>query len=85
MITLRSIAHVGACVAALASPLFTQGAVGGYVTRADRTTPIEGAPTDSIGRFRIIGIPAGLHTLEARAPGPTVVRGTVGMRDGSRY
>ena len=94
MITLRSIVHVGACVAALASPLFAQGAVGGHVTRADRTTPIEGAvvrvvgttlgaKTDSIGRFRITGIPAGLHTLEARAPGHTVVRGTVGVRDGS--
>ena len=67
-----------AVASVVATPLAAQGTIAGRVTRTDRSTPVPGAfvrvvgttlgsQTDSIGEFRITGVPAGRQTIEARA------------------
>jgi Fe(3+) dicitrate transport protein len=92
----RSLVRACCCCAALSAPLAplaAQGTIAGHITRAGRATPIEaaivrvvgttlGAQTDSLGAFRIAGVPAGRHTLEARAVGHTIEQRVIVVRDG---
>ncbi len=77
-----------------ASSLGAQARITGRVTLPDDKTPVAGAIVrvtgttlgalvNADGRFVIASIPAGIHTIEARAPGHTLTLRTVALRDGA--
>lgn len=78
--------------AAVATPVAAQGTIAGRITRSDRSTPIPGAiirvvgttlgsQSDSLGEFRITGVPAGRQTVEVRAYSFTLEQQTVIVRN----
>lgn len=81
------------CSALVPNRLRAQGSIEGSVTREDGVTPVRGAivrvvgtklgaAADSLGRFRLTDLVAGVHQLESRAIGHTFDLTRVVVRDG---
>ena len=93
---IRACCYCAACAApiaaAVATPVAAQGTIAGRITRSDRSTPIPGAiirvvgttlgsQSDSLGEFRITGVPVGRQTVEVRAYSFTLEQQTVIVRN----
>jgi Fe(3+) dicitrate transport protein len=90
---IKTPARLALLLSIFATSAAAQGSIAGSITLTDNKTPVPGAIVrvagttlgalaDSTGRFMLVRVPAGSYSLEATAPGHTLERRELLVRDG---